>query len=123
MKLPGIYRPDVYMIGARGEEKPGDGSTKFENLMRVPAGLCYVAPFIGVIFAQFNGSSDAKRTAAIFPMIYHFYSAFGALFLFNDALNPKVISVSGSFGMHFIFGILCYGLYHFASDTPKKLKQ
>ena len=110
LKIPGIYRPDAYMIGPLGLEKPGDGTTKFENLARIPFGLCYVAPFISVIYAQFNGSCGAKKAASIFPIIYHLYSAFAAIFIFNDGLNPKVAPISAAFGQHLVFGIFCCGL-------------
>ena len=116
-KISVVYNPSAYMIGPMGEEKPGDGSTLFENLSRIKSGLIYVTPFIAVVYAEFNGSKDAKRTASICPILYHLYIAI-RLLIKPDVLNDKVMPISTAFGGNFVFAILCCGLFYFAEDSP-----
>ena len=116
-KISAIDNPSAYMIGPLGKEKPGDGTTLIENLARIKAGILYTAPFIAVVYAELNGSKDAKRAAAICPILYHLCMTI-ELIINADILNPKVMPVSTAVGGNLVFALLCCGLFYFAEDSP-----
>ena len=119
-KIEGMYHPDAYIVNG----KPGDGTTEFENLARIPFGLCYIAPFIGVIYAHMSGSQKAKRAAMLCPIIYHLVSAFACIYVFNDALNSDVVPISFAAGMHFGTLVLCCLYFGIVVDTkPRQTKR
>eukprot|EP01084_Bolivina_argentea_P152192 265524_1 len=121
-QIPRIYDPSAFMVGSPGSEKPGDGSTGIESLVSAYSGLAYIASFVGVVYAQMNGTRTAKVTASIFPIVYHL--SLGIRYLLswnadhNHGFNPKVISMSTAGGGHIFFGLLSFGLYYFAQDSP-----
>ena len=120
-KIPGMYNPSAFMIGAKGSEKPGEGTTGIENLVSAYSGLAYIASSIGIIYGEINGSRTAKITASIFPIVFH--SLLGIRYLlFNGnnghGFNPKVISMSTAGYGHIVFGAISFGLYYFAEDSP-----
>ena len=121
-KIPGIYDPSAFMVGLKGSQKPGDGSTGIESLVSSYSGLALFASFVGVIYGEINGTRTAKITASIFPIVYHF--SLGIRYLLsinsndNHGFNPKFMSMSTAGCGHILFGILSVGLYYFAQDSP-----
>ena len=112
-KIPDMYYPEAYIVNG----KPGDGTSEFENLARIPFGLCYISPFVGLIYAHISGSRHAKQSSILCPIVYHLISTFGCIFLFNDALNKQFASIYFASGMHLAMLFLCSLYFWIATDS------
>ncbi len=134
LKLPSMYRPDVYLVGRPGSDlAPGDGSTPFEVLATFVFALVYLVPLPGMVMAHFSGSALAKRAANMALFLYHAASVYGMRYVFRDALNHTVMSALNkqTFGrdnidMHAVFALLCLFLVLFArgeDDGHEKKKR
>ena len=118
LKIPGLYRPDVYMIiGHDGMLAPGTGGTPFEFWATNVFAIVYLGPLVGMVYARIEGSKVAKRTSIIMPLVYHISSIMGVLFVFPHALNPHVASVTMAAGMHVFYAALFALLWYSADDS------
>ena len=120
LKLPAFYRPDAYLIGARGALAAGTGETPFEVLATFVFGTMYVGPLVGMVYAHVEGSAAAKRAACLMPLIYHAASVVGVLRVFPAALNPAVAPLTSAAAMHAVYAGLFAALFYAATDAAAK---
>lgn len=118
-KIPSLYRPDAYLI----DDRPATGTTSFETVATFVFGCIYLVPVFGLMHAHLvERTASARRSATIAPMMYHFMSTFGVLFVFPESLNPEVAPLSTAAGMHMCYGILFAVMYYIAQDDAIKTK-
>jgi heme A synthase len=119
LKIPGIYRPDAYMIstGYDGIIAPGTGGTPFEICATYVFAIIYLGPLVGMVYAHIEGSKVAKRASIMMPLVYHISSTMGVLFVFPHALNPHVASLTMAAGMHVFYAVLFALLWYSADDS------
>ena len=120
LKVPGIYRPDAYMIvaGSDGLAAPGTGDTPFEVCATFVFAIVYLGPLFGMAYAHHvDGSRAAKRASIVMPLVYHLASTVGVLWVFPHALNPEVASLGSAAGMHVVYAAMFARLFHSAEDS------
>jgi hypothetical protein len=113
------YTPQVYMVNGQ----PGTGTTDFEVIATFVFALVYLAPIAGLIHAQIQGAASAKRSALIAPMLYHFGSVIGAIFIFGQYLNPAMTSPQSAALVHGVMGALFLTMYATAENTRSSDKK
>ncbi|KAL3822782.1 hypothetical protein ACHAXA_005947 [Cyclostephanos tholiformis] len=127
LKVPGIYRPDAYIIvaiGSDGREEdvvaaPGTGTTPFEICATYVFAIVYLGPLLGMTYAHVRGGMDAKRAAIMMPLVYHLASTVGVVYVFPHALNPDVAPIGSAAGMHAFYAVLFALLWYYAEDDMK----
>ncbi len=119
LKLPQLYRPDAYFIGARDALVAGTGETPFEVLATFVFFTIYVGPLVGMAYAHFEGSAAAKRAACLMPLFYHASSVIGILRFFPSAINPAVAQLHSAAAMHAVYAVIFAVLFWAAKDVGK----
>lgn len=114
LKLPAFYKPEAYLIGGL----PATGKTQFELVATFVFGLVYTTPLPGLVYAHVQGSTVAKRVAALAPLAYHAASVYGVLAVFPSGLNPAVAPLASAAGMHVVYALLFAAQAWAAEDEP-----
>jgi hypothetical protein len=125
LKVPGIYRPDAYLVVTASSDGgrdallvPGTGTTPFEACATYVFAIVYLGPLFGMAYAHLQGTMAAKRAAIMMPLVYHVTSTIGVICVFPHALNPAVAPIGSAAGMHAFYALLFAALWYYAEDDP-----